>query len=117
MSTLGINTGEEIPLEPQRHQATESGTERPNSNPPPRAIVTDVRPDEERIHGMVKKSTVWDIYNNEAREVDNELVKDWTASLNLLLVFVSLLLSVMIHVLTFIGCYLRGRTYCIYHRE
>jgi hypothetical protein len=43
----------------------------------------------EYIHGMVKENTAWDIYNNEARKVDNELVKDWTASLNFLLVFVS----------------------------
>ena len=45
--------------------------------------------EEERIPGMVKESTVWDVYNNEARKVDNELVKDWTASLNFLLIFVS----------------------------
>ena len=43
----------------------------------------------EYIHGMVKENTAWDVYNNEARKVDNELVKDWTASLNFLLVFVS----------------------------
>ena len=47
----------------------------------------------EYIHGMVKENTAWDVYNNEARKVDNELVKDWTASLNFLLVFVSRLPS------------------------
>jgi hypothetical protein len=35
------------------------------------------------------ESTIWDVYNNEARILDNELVKDWTSSLNFLLVFVS----------------------------
>jgi hypothetical protein len=45
--------------------------------------------DGEYIHGMVKENTAWDVYNNEARKVDNELVKDWTSSLNFLLVFVS----------------------------
>jgi Family of unknown function (DUF6535) len=45
--------------------------------------------DGEYFHGMVKENTAWDVYNNEAKKVDNELVKDWTASLNFLLVFVS----------------------------
>ena len=40
-------------------------------------------------HGMFKETTAWAVYNNEARKVDNELVKDWNASLNFLLVFVS----------------------------
>lgn len=38
---------------------------------------------------LVKETTTWEIYNNEARKVDNELVKDWTATLNFLLLFVS----------------------------
>ena len=41
------------------------------------------------ILGTVKELTAWDIYNNEARKVDIELVKDWRDSLNSLLVFVS----------------------------
>ena len=40
--------------------------------------------------GIVKENTVWDVYNNEARKVDIELVKDWRESLNFLLVFVSI---------------------------
>jgi hypothetical protein len=48
--------------------------------------------DGEYLYGMVKENSAWDVYNNEARKVDNELVKDWTASLNFLLVFVSSLL-------------------------
>jgi len=47
-----------------------------NSNRRPRATGADVILDEGRIPGMVKESTVWDVYNNEAREIDNELVKD-----------------------------------------
>jgi hypothetical protein len=43
----------------------------------------------ERILGMTKENSGWDVYNNEARKVDTELVKDWTTSLNFLLIFVS----------------------------
>jgi len=32
---------------------------------------------------------IWDLYNNEARFVDRELVKDWESTLNSLLLFVS----------------------------
>ena len=95
MSTALINTGEEIPLEPQQlPKAPDPGTGRLNNNSPLRGIVANIRPDEEHVHAMAKESTVWDVYNNEARKVDNELVKDWTASLNLLLVFVSQLLLI-----------------------
>jgi hypothetical protein len=50
---------------------------------------TSIAFDREYFSGIVKETTAWDIYNNEARKVDRELVKDWTASLNFLLVFVS----------------------------
>ena len=39
--------------------------------------------------GLPKEHSGWDVYNNEARKVDTELVKDWTSSLNSLLIFVS----------------------------
>jgi Family of unknown function (DUF6535) len=91
------NTGEDIPLESrQPPEVLDPRTKIHNNNLPPRAITGDVRMDEAHIPGMVKESTVWDVYNNEARKVDNELVKDWTASLNFLLVFVSPLPLVMI---------------------
>jgi Family of unknown function (DUF6535) len=45
--------------------------------------------DGDRILGMTKENSGWDVYNNEARKVDMELVKDWTTSLNFLLIFVS----------------------------
>lgn len=45
---------------------------------------------EEHLLPILGEANAWDVYNNEARKVDNELVKDWTASLNSLLVFVSL---------------------------
>jgi len=42
------------------------------------------------VHGLFSEpeSTVWDVYNNEARKVDTELVNDWRESLNSLLLFV-----------------------------
>jgi hypothetical protein len=45
----------------------------------------------EHIHGFFGEPeyTVWDVYNNEARKVDTELVNDWKESLNSLLLFVS----------------------------
>jgi Family of unknown function (DUF6535) len=45
--------------------------------------------DREYFPRIIKETTPWDIYNNEARKIDRELVKDWTTSLNFLLVFVS----------------------------
>jgi hypothetical protein len=50
----------------------------------------------ERVLGMMKEYSGWDVYNNEARKVDNELVKDWTTSLNFLLIFVSSILNIYI---------------------
>jgi hypothetical protein len=35
------------------------------------------------------ESSIWEVYVNESVVIDNELVKDWTSSLNFLLVFVS----------------------------
>ena len=40
--------------------------------------------------GLTRESSGWDVYNNEARKVDMELVRDWTGSLNFLLLFVSI---------------------------
>ena len=45
--------------------------------------------DRDGVPGMTPEHTGWDVYNNEARKVDTELVKDWNASLNALLLFVS----------------------------
>jgi hypothetical protein len=45
-----------------------------------------------RLLGMTKEYSAWDVYNNEARKVDTELVNDWRDSLNSLLLFVSILL-------------------------
>jgi Family of unknown function (DUF6535) len=53
----------------------------------------------DRILGMTKENSGWDVYNNEARKVDMELVKDWTTSLNFLLIFVSFIPT--IHILPF----------------
>ena len=45
------------------------------------------------VLGLKKEYSGWDVYNNEAKKVDTELVKDWTASLNFLLLFVSALIG------------------------
>jgi hypothetical protein len=34
-------------------------------------------------------TTVWEVYNHKAAEVDREMIKDWNDSLNTLLIFVS----------------------------
>jgi hypothetical protein len=44
-----------------------------------------------RLPGMTREYSAWDVYNNEARKVDTELVNDWRDSLNSLLLFVSIL--------------------------
>jgi hypothetical protein len=45
----------------------------------------------ESIPGVVPKEySGWDVYNNEAKKVDTELVNDWRDSLNSLLLFVSI---------------------------
>ena len=50
--------------------------------------------------GLTRESSGWDVYNNEARKVDVELVRDWTGSLNFLLLFVSVGASGPLHRLT-----------------
>jgi hypothetical protein len=91
MSAHISETGEDIPLEPRKHQTAPIPFTRDRNKGTTNAVMGEVRIDEERIPGMVRESTVWDVYNNEARKVDNELVKDWRDSLNFLLVFVRLL--------------------------
>ncbi|KIM20694.1 hypothetical protein M408DRAFT_30152 [Serendipita vermifera MAFF 305830] len=51
----------------------------------------------ERVHGLVTEyeHTVWDVHNNEAMKVDNELVKDWKESLNSLLLFAAIFAAVL----------------------
>ncbi|PVF96659.1 hypothetical protein CPB86DRAFT_663139, partial [Serendipita vermifera] len=41
------------------------------------------------------ESSIWEVYVNEAVVIDNELVKDWTSSLNFLLVFAAIFSSVL----------------------
>jgi hypothetical protein len=52
-------------------------------------IGTGVAAEGGRVLGMTKEYSAWDVYNNEARKVDTELVNDWRDSLNSLLLFVS----------------------------
>jgi len=72
----------------------------------------------ERILGMVKEYTAWDVYNNEARKVDTELVNDWKDSLNSLLLFVSHTVAMICTYLSSaLGSYFRRRTHRHYRRE
>jgi hypothetical protein len=96
MSAHITEIDEEIPLEERKHQRAPIPFTRNRNKDTANAVMAEMRIDEGHIPGMVKESTVWDVYNNEARKVDNELVKDWTASLKFLLVFVSKLPLVMI---------------------
>ncbi|PVF96693.1 hypothetical protein CPB86DRAFT_662180, partial [Serendipita vermifera] len=41
------------------------------------------------------ESSIWEVYVNEAVVVDNGLVKDWTSSLNFLLIFAAIFSSVL----------------------
>ncbi|PVF97746.1 hypothetical protein CPB86DRAFT_413539 [Serendipita vermifera] len=41
------------------------------------------------------KTTVWEIYNHKAWEVDREMIKDWNDSLNTLLIFTALYSAVL----------------------
>ena len=52
-------------------------------------IGADIPRDAERLYGVPREMTGWDVYNNEAKKVDTELVNDWRESLNSLLLFVS----------------------------
>ncbi|KIM32245.1 hypothetical protein M408DRAFT_20563, partial [Serendipita vermifera MAFF 305830] len=45
--------------------------------------------------GMTRESTGWDVYNNEAKKVDTELVNDWRDSLNSLLLFAAIFAAVL----------------------
>lgn len=63
------------------HHSNEAGQQAFPPYPPPEAFPGTQ---------FVRESTIWDVCNNEARIVDNELIKNWMSSLNFLLLFVSL---------------------------
>jgi hypothetical protein len=89
MSAQMTEMDEDIPWEERKHQTAPIPLTQNRNKDTINPVMAEMRINEGYIPGMVKESTVWDVYNNEARKVDNELVKDWTASLNFLLVFVS----------------------------
>ncbi|KIM32062.1 hypothetical protein M408DRAFT_213117 [Serendipita vermifera MAFF 305830] len=66
---------------------------------PPKIAKIEEAPNatKEGIHalGLPVEYSGWDVYNNEAKKVDTELVKDWTASLNFLLVFAAIFAAVL----------------------
>ncbi|KIM23428.1 hypothetical protein M408DRAFT_27881 [Serendipita vermifera MAFF 305830] len=44
---------------------------------------------------LAKEYTAWDVYNNEARKLDIELIQDWRSSLNSLLLFAAIFAAVL----------------------
>lgn len=75
----------EPPLNEKYHSSSQ------NIYTPPRNPPEPCQPEPQRTPPRASKgSTVWEVYNHEAKAVDNEMVKDWTSSLNSMLVFVSL---------------------------
>ncbi|KIM31690.1 hypothetical protein M408DRAFT_20918 [Serendipita vermifera MAFF 305830] len=67
----------------------------PREQPPQLEPVAGINTTAELIPGMVKESSGWDVYNNEAKKVDTELVNDWRASLNSLLLFAAIFAAVL----------------------
>lgn len=55
----------------------------------------DLRAEDDWAPGITKESNAWDVYNNEARKVDTEMVKDWRESLNSLLIFTAIFAAVL----------------------
>ncbi|KIM20065.1 hypothetical protein M408DRAFT_79231, partial [Serendipita vermifera MAFF 305830] len=49
----------------------------------------------EPLTRVAKERSAWDVYNNEAKKVDTELVNDWRASLNSLLLFAAIFAAVL----------------------
>jgi tetratricopeptide (TPR) repeat protein len=80
--------GNELKPVQGEHIAAEkrSGTRRVGDWPP---VELDIGMAGEKPPGIPKEYSGWDVYNNEAKEVDTELVNDWRDSLNSLLLFVS----------------------------
>lgn len=73
-----------------------------------------VPPDEFGPNGT-RETSIWDVYNNEARIVDKELIKDWTNSLNFLLLFVSRKDLFVNLLTTLLGGYFCSRCNGIHH--
>jgi Family of unknown function (DUF6535) len=88
MSENPESHGEDIPMGDVRRSQELAPTVKKPSSRLPRAG-TGIKM--EYTHGLFNapEYTVWDVYNNEARKVDAELVNDWKESLNSLLLFVS----------------------------
>jgi Family of unknown function (DUF6535) len=62
----------------------------PEKLPVPVGFDVGMATEGERLPGIPKEYSGWDVYNNEAKKVDTELVNDWRESLNSLLLFVSI---------------------------
>jgi hypothetical protein len=88
MSASQENHGEDIPMEDIEPPRELAPTAKKVYGRLPRVGASR---EGEHIRGLFNEPeyTVWDVYNNEARKVDTELVNDWKESLNSLLLFVS----------------------------
>jgi hypothetical protein len=72
----------------------------------------------DRLSGIPKEYSGWDVYNNEAKKVDIELVNDWRDSLNSLLLFVSIFDTKLLPSNSIpIGGHICCRSYSFHHRE
>ncbi|KIM19696.1 hypothetical protein M408DRAFT_182846 [Serendipita vermifera MAFF 305830] len=78
---------------PSERMAPASLPESEIEGPPEMFIMDDM--DGGHDPRIAKGLTAWDLYNDEARKVDNELVKDWRDSLNSLLVFAAIFAAVL----------------------
>jgi hypothetical protein len=78
-------------------------------------IGTEVAGEGGRLPGMTKEYSAWDVYNNEAKKVDTELVNDWRDSLNSLLLFVSISPSTSTYSDLRQGSHLRCCSHCLYY--
>ena len=97
MSEGTNNSPDDIPMEevnPTEEAPVPTAEKRPHKFPLAAARTRRVQ-----NYGSIQdvENTVWDVYNNEARKVDTELVNDWRESLNGLLLFVSDKILPLVH--------------------
>ncbi|KIM23496.1 hypothetical protein M408DRAFT_77504, partial [Serendipita vermifera MAFF 305830] len=105
--------GKDIPVRSQpasnAHKPAFAERENPNDDPchsnddvviktlnePVHVFAVDKQVLESAAVGLTQEASVWDVYNNEARKVDDELVKDWRDNLGSLLLFAAIFAAVL----------------------
>jgi Family of unknown function (DUF6535) len=81
-------------------------------------LATGIASESNRRPGITREYSGWDVYNNEAKKVDTELVNDWRDSLNSLLLFVcTSLLQPLPRISSYKGGYFCSRPYSVHCRE